>query len=361
MFRLPEDVTAVPKPSTCLLVTLASLLALTGCGGEGTAPPPTSAPTPMPTPTPTPTPSPTPGPASTERNILPAQTSSAITANLLPHFVINPDPAVTAKGRLFVFLPGTGAPPSAYRDIVRTGAARGYHALGLTYRNDDAVESLCGASSDPDCAGKVRREVITGEDTSALVSVDAGNSIIARLRALLVFLQATYPAEGWGQFLRAGEPDWTKITIAGHSQGGGHAGYFAKLVELDRAVMFSAPGDTGVAAGSAAQWSALPNITPAARQYGFTHTADNLATLAAVTRNWTAIGLGTFGAPVNVDGTAAPYGSARQLVTSAAPNPNPTGPSASPPHGAPVVDAVTPRDAQGRPVFAPVWTYLAFP
>jgi hypothetical protein len=260
-----------------------------------------------------------------------------------------------------VFLPGTGAPPGAYRDIVRTGAARGYHALGLTYRNDDAVEGLCGNSPDPDCAGKVRREVITGENASLLVDVDSGNSIIARLRALVVFLHAAYPTEGWGQFLRAGEPDWTKIIIAGHSQGGGHAGYFAKLVELERAVMFSAPGDTGVASGSAAQWTALPNVTPAARQFGFTHNADNLAPLANVTRNWSAIGLGAFGAPVNVDGSGAPYSGAHQLVTGAAPNPNPTGPTASPTHGAPVVDSVTPRDAQGRPIYTAVWIYLAFP
>lgn len=282
----------------------------------------------------------------------PAQTSSAITTNLSPHFVINPDPAVTARGRLFVMLPGTGATPSIYREIVRTGAARGYHALGLTYRNDDATESLCAASPDPDCAGKVRREVITGEESSTLVSVDAANGIIARLRALLVFLAATYPAEGWSQFLSAGEPDWAKVTIAGHSQGGGHAGYFAKLVSLDRTVMFSAPGDTGVAASSAAQWTALPNLTPASRQFGFTHTADTLVPLARATRNWSAMGLGAFGAQVSVDGAAAPYGGSHQLVTSVA------GGSA---HAAPVVDTITPRDAAGRPVFAGVWTYLAFP
>ena len=48
-------------------------------------------------------------------------------------------------------------------------------------------------------------------------------------------------------------------------------------------------------------------------------------------------------------------------VPAAPPNPTPTGPSASPAHGAPVLDSVTPRDAQGRPVFAPVWITLAFP
>jgi len=266
-----------------------------------------------------------------------------------------------AKGRLFVMLPGTLAVPNTYQDIVRTGAARGYHAVGLAYPNDDAIEGLCGASSDPDCAGKARREIITGEDTSSLVNVAPANAITNRLFALLQFLERNFPREGWGQFLAGGQPVWSRITIAGHSQGGGHAGFFAKLVELDRAVMFSAPGDTGAAPGSPAQWSALPNVTPAARQFGFTHVRDNLAPLANVSANWRAIGLEAFGNLTSVDGVSAPFGNARQLTTTAPPNPNPIGPSVSPTHGAPVVDAVTPRDAQGRPIYTPVWIYLAFP
>jgi hypothetical protein len=293
--------------------------------------------------------------------VLPGQTSSAITINLSPHFVINPDPQVAARNRLFVMLPGTLAVPNTYRDIVRTGAARGYHAIGLTYPNDDAIEGLCGASSDPDCAGRARREVITGEDTSTLVAVNEANSITARLIALLQFLNSNFPNEGWGQFLANGQPVWSRITVAGHSQGGGHAGFLAKLVELDRAVMFSAPGDTGVAASSSAQWLSLPNITPTSRQFGFTHVNDNLIPLANASRNWQTIGLGAFGGLFSVDGEAAPFGNSHQLTTAASPNPNPTGPSASPTHGAPVVDAVTPRDAQGRPLFEPVWIYLAFP
>jgi hypothetical protein len=71
--------------------------------------------------------------------------------------------------------------------------------------------------------------------------------------------------------------------------------------------------------------------------------------------------LAAFGAPVSVDTVATPYANSRQLMTSAAPNPNPPGPTASPTHGAPVVDAVTPLTPTGTPLFAPVWIYLAFP
>lgn len=365
-----------PTPwHTSLIV--ASLLA--GCSGASTpgsvpiamvptpapAPTPTPTPTPSPTPAPTPTPTPAPGPiiapASVERTVLPSTANPAITTALAPNVVINPDPAATARGRLFVMLPGTSATPQIYRRILRVGAQRGYHVIGLTYPNDSAVATLCAGSADAACPGNIRREIITGQDVSALVAVDAANSIAGRLESLLTYLTITFPNEGWGQYLNAGGINWALVTMAGHSQGAGHAGFLAKLQSLDRAVMFSGPADSGVAAGSTAAWLSLPNVTPASRQYGFTHTADTLAPFALVTGNWAQIGLPAFGAAVSVDNSAAPFANAHQLTTSAAPNPNPTGPSASPTHGAPVEDAVTPLDAQGQPLFAPVWIYLAFP
>lgn len=346
------------------------MLLMTSCsdasGTPGTSPvTAVPAPAPMPSPTPPPSPTPTPpsaqAPASTEREIAPALTSAAITAALSPHVVINPSPAVAARGRLFVMLPGTGAVARTYRLILRTGAPRGYHVLGLTYPNDDAVEALCGASSDPNCAGNLRREIITGVDSSPLTSVNRANSIIGRLESLLTYLNATFPTEGWGQFLIGGQVNWSLVTVAGHSQGGGHAAFLAKLESLDRSVMFSAPGDTGVAANSAAPWLGMPNVTPVARQYGFTHVNDTLIALSTATRNWATIGIDSLGPVTSVDGASSPFGNSRQLTTAAAPNPNPTGISASPTHGAPVVDAVTPLTPQDTPLFAPVWIYLAFP
>ena len=334
-------------------------VALASCGGGSS-----SAPTPVPTPTPTPTPAPVPPPvgsASVERDIDPAITSSAINSNFSPHVVINPDPAVAAKGRLFVMLPGSGAVPRFYRLILRAGVPRGYHAIGLTYPNDTAVGILCAGSSVADCSGLVRNEIITGADTSPLVTVNTANSITGRLISLLTYLNLTFPNEGWGQYLSNGQLNWSLITVAGHSQGAGHAAYLAKLQNLDRAVMFSGPGDTGIAPGSAAPWLSLLNVTPASRQYGFTHTGDTLVSFPLVTRNWGLIGMDAFGAPVSVDSIASPYANSRQLTTSAPPNPAtpPTVESAT--HAAPVVDVATPVTAQGDPVYRPVWTYLAFP
>ena len=52
-----------------------------------------------------------------------------------------------------------------------------------------------------ECQWKVRREIITGVDTSPLVDVNAANSIVNRLEKLLSYLGAYYPKEGWGQYL----------------------------------------------------------------------------------------------------------------------------------------------------------------
>ncbi len=274
---------------------------------------------------------------------------------------MNPAAGVAPAQRLFVMLPGTGGVPRFYREIVRAGAARGYHAIGLTYPNDQAIGDLCAGSQDTDCAGRARLEVITGQNASVLVNVDADHSIDGRLRALLVYLQNTYPAEGWGQYLVNGEVDWSRVTVAGHSQGAGHAAYYAKLRRLNRIVMFAGPGDIGVAPGSAALWLSLPNLTPASQQFGFVHTADPLTPAALVSRNWDLLGLGDFGPSVSVDGASPPFLGSHKLLTSAPPDPNPLAIPSSPPHGAPVLDVATPKDALGVPLYLPVWAYLAFP
>lgn len=258
-------------------------------------------------------------------------------------------------------LPGTTGVPRFYRGIVRTGGEEGYHAIGLTYPNDEAVGVLCSGNTDPDCAGKVRREIITGEEQSPLVDVSPANSITGRLGSLLTNLHTNFPDEGWDQFMIAGQPNWGRITIAGHSQGAGHAGYFGKLYSMDRILMFSGPNDVGLTAIQPAQWMSLPDLTPPGRQYGFTHTADPLVPVFLATTNWSRLGLAPFGTVTSVDGASAPYGSTRQLSTSAPPRPDPTGISAAPEHGSPVADAVTPIDASGVTVYRPVWVYMAFP
>ncbi len=347
----------MPLRNSVALLALATAL-IAGCGGGGTsqsAPPVVAPPPPAPPPPPPPPPT-----TATEHEVGPAQTSAEISASLVPHLAIAPA-AATAKARLFVMLPGTGGTSRQYQLVVRRGAARGYHSIGLIYPNAEAVELLCGSGSAPDCVGLARREVITGADVSAVVSVNVPNSITGRLTALLSYLATTFPNEGWSQYLSGGRINWAMVTVAGHSQGAGHAGYLAKLEVLDRAVMFSGPADTGSIAGSPADWLSLPNVTPAARQYGFTHTDDAIVRQSRALANWAVIGLDASGVPVSVDGNAAPFAGSHQLLTSAVPANDPTRTNVQSAHGAPVTDFFTPLTAAGDPLFTPVWDYLAFP
>ena len=323
----------IPAVVSTLVLTVLCL----GCGKDSTSPPPT------------------PPPASVLRQVTPSATDPGIDTNDAVHLAWNPDPATQMRNRLFVFLPGTGAVPAMHQLILRTGASRGYHAIALSYLNPTPVGTLCADDVDPECFWDVRREIISGLDTSPLVTITPANSIVNRTEKLLQYLHTRYPAEGWGQYLVSGRIDWSRVTLAGHSQGGGHVGVLAKLVSLDRAVYFSSPADWRQVANVPATWLARTNVTPASRQYGFIHEQDPLVPAAQALANWSMLGLDAFGNATLMDAMTAPYGNTHQLTTRATPL------LAGSYHGATVVDAATPRTSTGAPVFEALWVYLAFP
>ncbi|MBU6165746.1 MAG: hypothetical protein KGQ52_06400 [Alphaproteobacteria bacterium] len=317
-----------------------------GCSGSA-VPEPAPAPTPASTPTPT-------SPASNLREIAPDATNAAITATPAPHIAVNPVAGVAAQGRLLVMLPGTGANPRAYRLILQRAAANGVHAIGLAYPNPVTIGDLCGPAATPACPGDVRTEIITGEDRSPLVSITPLNAIAGRLDALLAFLHNRYPDEGWGQYRHAGGPSWSRLRVAGHSQGAGHAALMGKLYTLDRIAMFG-----GFSDAVNAVWPALPNLTPISQIFGLAHAADELVPLALIQFNWNRMGLGAFGPPVNVDAGVPPFAGSRQFVTAAPANPTtPLNLVPLPLHSAMIVDVVTPLAADGSPALGPVWDIM---
>ncbi len=298
---------------------------------------------------------PPPRQSSIERDVLPASTDAAISTDLDVHFAVNPSPSVASKQLLFVFLPGTFGKPQNVRAVVREAAANGLHAIGLNYPNDATVGSLCAKSTDFNCYGNVRAEILNGTDFTNVIRVTRANSIENRLIKLLQSLNALAPAEGWSAYLtNAGQPDWTRIRVAGHSQGGGHAAFIAKRYAVNRAVYFSSPADA--VAGQPAPWLLAAGATPGTSQAGFTHQRDELASPEEIGLAWQALGL--TGVLTSVDGMSTPFGGARQLTTNAARNP--AGTEQAPFHGSTVVDNVTPRAVDGTPLFAPVWRALAF-
>jgi hypothetical protein len=288
--------------------------------------------------------------------VLPQATDGCITQRLDSHFV-NRATDVTPAGRLFVFLPGTGAVAQNYRSIVFESARAGYHAIGLSYPNTQAVGTAC-LGQPTACYGEVRTEVLTGDATSLLVTVDRANSIENRLVKLIRYMRSADAAGNWGQFLTGDTAVvWAKVSIAGHSQGGGHALFIAKRYAVWRATAYASAGDL-LPGGGAAPWVALPFATASSALFGFISTADELVSPTEALATWSALGMA--GAAVDVDTVPPPFGAAQRFVTAAMPR-NP-GIAAGPNHNVVVVDLNTPTVLGiGAPVLRSVWRALSFP
>jgi hypothetical protein len=270
--------------------------------------------------------------------------------------------SVTTRNRLFLFFGATDAPAQNYALIGAAAANAGFHSIGLAYPNGPQpvnAATVCGASPDPDCTGKVREEVLTGTDASPLIAVNAANSVQNRLTKALQYLHQQNPGDGWDQFLVTGSPRWDLIRVSGLSQGGGMAGYLAKQKMVDRACFFSAPADWDVLGARPAAWVLAPGLTPAARVFGFNSQLDPVVFYPRILRTWTAFGLDAFGAPVDIDGVAS-FGSTHELNTTQGP--------AVAAHTSTAADSTTPVDNRdtsaaypgGTPVYLPVWNYACF-
>jgi hypothetical protein len=266
----------------------------------------------------------------------PQATDPKIRAGDSPHLYVEPAPA--AAGKLFVFFPGSGAKPDYYKLVIQNAAAGGYHAIGLSYVNDDAIIKLCSGTNDPTCQEDIRNEVLFGVDTSKRVDVDAANSIENRLVKLLMHLKwSAYLSQGKPQ----GAPKWSLIAVAGHSQGGGHAAFVAKHFKVHRSVLFAATEPAG--------WTQTSLATPVDRLFGFVHVKDPVAT--PVKKSWGNLKLP--GKETSVDGAKVPYGGSHRLTTAQTPLDGKG-------HNAVVVDFSTPMKA-GQPVFAETWCYVVGP
>ncbi|MEW5870203.1 MAG: hypothetical protein AB1894_13080 [Chloroflexota bacterium] len=297
---------------------------------------------------------PTPVPDSTPaaplcRNLLPIETDSTLTQWNEAHIVCAPGEA-NQRGELFVFLPGTGATPQDYTHLMDAAAEAGLHGIALRYPNDESVNiDICPSDPDDNCHQLVRQETIQGVDVSPHVAVDSRNSIEARLQSALAFLAAHAPAEGWEYYLGNGTPRWNTIVVAGHSQGGGHAIYFAKLHPVQRVIAFTW---VDVRKRELASWiTDMPSATPAENYYLFWHQDDQ--PIAGYQPDlMTALGLDGFGSPVIIEQSIPPYQNTHALVVI---TPSPADQIA---HNTPVVDFALNFDANGAPIYKAAWQYL---
>ena len=140
-----------------------------------------------------------------------------------------------------MFLPGTGGDPAGVRLFLDVAADAGYRVVSLSYDNEPEVMQICARDPDPTCPGNCRQSRVFGG--SGPIDTPSGEAIVARLTKLLQFLDNRHPEEGWRGYLVDGAPDWHRIAVAGHSQGGGMAVFLGKRVAVARVPLLSGPLD----------------------------------------------------------------------------------------------------------------------
>ncbi|MBK7125158.1 MAG: hypothetical protein IPH65_04440 [Dehalococcoidia bacterium] len=296
--------------------------------------------------------------------ISPTDTDAAIASSAAQSHFVALAPSVKQRGQLFMYLPGSGTSPTTHKLINEQAARNGFHVVSLFYQSLSPAGQnllvLCGNDSSGECFNATELRILDGQSrTGSQIEVTEVNSVMNRLVKLLRYLPGKHPGEGWDSYLVGDTPKWESIVVAGASLGGSLVAQIARERSVARVVMLSAPldhtpiGRQNGGAFQVAPWLSGPHATPSARYYAFGHSADENVDWEL---QWKAaqLGLLDLGAITNVDGAKAPFGNSHLLVTSA--KPATTGANAN--HISIVYDAVTPKDANGQPLHAPVWQYL---
>ncbi len=276
--------------------------------------------------------------------ILPSATYPKTTLPNDPHLTWS---SGTGNGLLLIFLPGTNGVPSGYTDFLGFAASLGYHVIGLDWPNQTgAASTLC--NDNLPCYQQLRLESWQGTDETPVVSIDVDNCIHNRINKLLSHLVATYPDEGWGVFDNGnGEPDWNRVVMAGHSQGGGNAAFVASFETVARVVMFSAVTDsTGPSPVPVPAPWIKTHITPSERYYGLDH-RDDKEYFPKVSVDWPLLGMDAWGGMVDVDSESPPYGGSHELTGTRA---------LTSPHNQVIANSVPLVD--GVPVYEEAWRYM---
>ena len=252
--------------------------------------------------------------------------------------------AAAKPSPLLLFLPATGAVPENYQDFLMTAYSSGYSVLGLDYWNrGKSVASTCGANAE--CYTRLQQNRFNGTDPSRFSRVDAANSILHRLRAALDYLNHNNPHGGWNRYLTEGSQGirWSRIVLAGHSQGGGESAFISHFHGVKGVLMFSSPVETYK--DTSASWMEKPGQTPPSKMFGF----DNIGDMyyARIVGSWAKLGMGTAS---EAGATKAPTGSHVLLSSLYVGN-------AGEAHGRTVSDG-TARNPDGAPVYEPVWKWM---
>jgi len=287
--------------------------------------------------------------------ISPADTDPSIGSALHNHYVVS-NPWTPQRDVLFLFFPGTLSRATNYKMLCEAAADQGFHAVSLQYVNDVSVNNKCERSRNLECYENMRREILFGSDFSPHVNVSRPNSAENRLVKLLRYLAVQYPLDGWEQYLTAGGvPRWSRIMVAGHSQGGGHAAMIGKYYSTAGVLMFASM-DYSFQYDKAGDWIHRNSNTRPERFFAAAHTQDQTMPIAAMRRYWNSFGFRDIGPVINIDDVGSPYANSNTLITSI--KPAKLDKDKSNYHNALCMDADTPLSSDGKPLLYDLWLYM---
>lgn len=177
--------------------------------------------------------------------------------------------AKAKANKILLFLAGTnGTPNHVPADFLKTALDQGYRVIALSYITAPGVSQVCVGqvlNTDVDCAAEFRRRRIYGDNDFSRISDQPQDAIVPRFVHLLKWL-ASHDASGdWQQYLTpdGSKPQWTRIAVAGQSQGGGMAEFLGQYEVLARVISFSGGWDYSNSREKAmAGWYSRPAVTP---------------------------------------------------------------------------------------------------
>jgi pimeloyl-ACP methyl ester carboxylesterase len=243
-------------------------------------------------------------------------------------------------GKLLVFFNGGAGKPNPDLAIPSFAASRGYHVIGLSYFAAGETAQINACDRDTlrlSCYGDFIREVLLGTDCThetcdeLNISEHPQDAAVNRLLKALEWAVANHPNDGWERYLTtSGEIDWTRINIAGWSNGSCFASVMGILFpDVGRVTLFSGPndgnGETEDQWVSANYIQKVPGLTDT-KYYGLVHELNKAkdygltSMLYRVTDAWQFFGMGS---PLNPSpfyfdpepGAIQDFGNAHMLIS----------------------------------------------
>ena len=267
------------------------------------------------------------------------------------HFVYTPVPS-RALGQLLVFLGGTTSKPANYQTFPAWAARVGYHVINLAYPTE--VSSLsCEQEEDLASFTRYRHQMLTGHPAGD--ATPTAGSLLGRTQALLAHLATEQPQGGWETFFASGTLHHPHLTLVGHSQGAGHAAYWAQRYAVQRVIVLAGPNDTSLRHSTPAPWLSEAFATPKERFYGVLHHDDEVVDYHRQRAVWEAMGLVAPGAIPEVGLTTPAEAYTPFMILTDEPIPDQIGIAQK--HSLMVADGRAARMGHELPPYRRLWEY----